>query len=98
MHTPLRTTLFLLCFACVAVAGTPSLAAPTTTDSLRRLILPAPDDTLKVRRLVHLYRTLASAEQFDIALASLQTTLSAVLRLADTPSLTKTQQRGILKN
>jgi hypothetical protein len=61
MNTPLRTLLLALCLW--AMSNTAH--AQPTADSLRRLILPAQDDTLKVPRLTELATTLYEIAQYD---------------------------------
>jgi tetratricopeptide (TPR) repeat protein len=80
MNTPLRTLLLALC---LWAAWSSTATAQTTADSLRRLILPAADDTLKVRRLTELARTLALASKYDSALAAANWAKGLAERLKD---------------
>jgi tetratricopeptide (TPR) repeat protein len=65
MKPLLSAILFLLCFC----AAAPHSHAQSTADSLRRLILPTADDTLKVRRLTELARILTNTRKYDSAMA-----------------------------
>lgn len=57
-------------YAALFLAFGTTLRAQADADSLRRFILPATDDTLKVRRLTELAKTLANAGKYDSALAA----------------------------
>ena len=69
MNTHFRTLLLALCLW-AAWSGTADAQsnAQTTADSLRRLILPAADDTLKVWQLMELAKALAESSKYDSAL------------------------------
>jgi hypothetical protein len=67
MNTPLRTLLLALC---IWAAWSSTSTAQPNADSLRRLILPAADDTLKVRQLTELAKMLTDAAKYDSALAA----------------------------
>lgn len=60
-----------------------ALYAQPAADSLRRLILPATDDTLKVRRLTELAKTLTDASKYDSAQAIAQWANTLIERLKD---------------
>ena len=67
MNTPLRTLILVLCFV---ATWSSTATAQSTADSLRRLILPAADDTLKVRRLVELMKILINTHKYYSALVA----------------------------
>ena len=76
----------LLVLLCVAGALSPLptlLAQQPAADSLRRLILPSADDTLKVRRLTALAKTLTETSKYDSALATAQWATTLAERLKD---------------